>query len=123
MADKKPDNRAPSTPTVTDETLLGIAQDSQEFAELTMADKLRFFQLQAASLRAQNQKLTEALPDADGLRLTDKGCLSFAMAGSWPATYYRDQWLKIIAVVKSGAVERFLAKEPKIVNKPPKEKK
>jgi hypothetical protein len=115
----------PSTATITDEQLLAITQDSQEFADLKMPDKLRFFTLQNAALRSQNSKLTESMPDSDGLRITDKGVLSLSVPNSWPASYYRDQWAFIINKIE--AIKRVLDKDAsgarKIVNKPPKEKK
>lgn len=43
--------------TVTDEKLLEMKQDSQEFAELHINDKLRFFQLQAQTARIRADAL------------------------------------------------------------------
>ena len=125
MAETKK-NSSVAAPTITDEQLAAIeSQQSQEFAELAVADKMRWFMLQNQRLQQQNQKLTEALPDADGLRVTEKGVLSLSVPNSWPASYYRDQWTFILA--KVPAIQRMLDKdaagERKIINKPPKEKK
>lgn len=108
----------PPTVTITDEQLLAITQDSQDFADLKMPDKIRWFQVQNAVLRSSVTKLMESMPDADGLRITDKGCLSLSLPNSWPVSLYRNQWEVVVKAIP--AIQRRLANDAKIINKPPK---
>lgn len=69
MAPREAVNR-PAGPTVTDEALLAITdQTSQEFADLAMGDKLRWFQLQNANLRSKAETL-ERKQKGYGLRVS-----------------------------------------------------
>jgi hypothetical protein len=44
-----------------------------------------------------------------GLKVSEKGGVSFYGVGRWPVTLYAGQWAKVIAKVKSGELEKFLA--------------
>lgn len=117
--------RAPSKPPMTDEQLLAITDDqSQPFADLAMAEKIRWYRLENQRLAHKNKELTAKAADSDGLRITEKGVLSLSVPNSWPASYYRDQWEYILSKVAAiqAKLEQDAAGEGKIINKPPKEK-
>lgn len=42
------------------------------------------------------------------LKVSEKGALSLYGMGRFPVTLYRGQWEKLIGLVKSGEVERFI---------------
>lgn len=123
MAKTEQKDREVNVVVLTDEQLLAIEQTSQEFADLSMADKLRFYQVQNSALRKANTELAASTFDKDGLKVGNSGTLSLQIPSSYPVSLYRDQWPTVIAAVKSGAIERKLAAEPKIINRPPKAKK
>lgn len=80
---------------------------------------------QLAILQAENAKLAAqvaAKPVADDLRITDKGGVSFYGMGRFPATYYQEQWRKLID--NAPRIAAFLdANQAKLSTKPVKEKK
>lgn len=43
------------------------------------------------------------------LKVSDKGALSLYGLGRFPVTLYRGQWERLIPLVKSGAVDKFIA--------------
>ena len=44
-----------------------------------------------------------------GLKVSDKGAVSFYGVGRFPVTLYASQWAKVIDKIKSGELEKFLA--------------
>lgn len=43
-----------------------------------------------------------------GLKVSAKGAVSLYGVGRWPVTLYASQWAPVIALVKSGTLEKFL---------------
>jgi hypothetical protein len=66
-------------------------------------------------------KLERKANTENGLRLTEKGGISFYGCGRFPVTLYVGGWEKVIAAVKSGNLEAFLLKHnDKLSRKPAK---
>ena len=62
----------------------------------------------ADELRAELIRLQSEAPNK-GFRVSTKGALSLYGLGRFPVTLYASQWRKVVALVKSGDVEKQLA--------------
>ena len=59
-------------------------------------------------LTAANARLKAASQSKLTLKVGQAGGVSLYGLGRWPVTLYRSQWERLIAHVKSGAVEAFI---------------
>lgn len=62
--------------------------------------KARIAELEAAAIRRQ---------PATSIKVSTKGGVSVYGLGRFPVSLYKSQWLKVIALVKSGELEKFMA--------------
>jgi hypothetical protein len=61
-----------------------------------------------ARLRAENQALRDSKSMPVSMKVSDKGCVSIFGIGRYGVTLYAKQWQKIIPLIKSGALEKFI---------------
>lgn len=61
-------------------------------AEQTLRDEI-------AKLKAENAKLNKARAVNLNLKVSEKGALSVYGLGRFPVTLYKEQWLKLLALV------------------------